>query len=158
MPGGRPSGYNQEIAAKICERLATGKSLRTVCLDPDMPAMGTVFVWMGKHPEFKEQYAHAKEESADALAEEMFDISDDGSNDWMEAHKKNGEIDVVLDKEHVNRSRLRVDTRKWYLSKIKPKKYGERIEQHHTGEINKMSDQELEARLAALQDRKKSAD
>lgn len=127
MPAGRPSDYTPELAVKICEQLAVGNSLRTVCKADDMPSVATIFVWIQKHPEFKEQYARAKEESADALAEEILDIADEGSNDWMEANdpdnpgwKANGE--------HIQRSRLRVDTRKWYASKLKPKKYGEKLE------------------------------
>src|SRR5687767_2135834 len=112
---GRPSDYTVEIADEICSQLAEGKSLRTICKAESMPCVTTVFSWMRKHPEFLKQYARAKEESADYLAEETLEIADDGSNDWITTndpenpgYRANGE--------HIARSRLRVDTRKWIAS------------------------------------------
>lgn len=146
---GRPSGYTLKIASAICAELAAGKSLRTVCKAEGMPSAATVFRWLGEHKEFREQYARAKEESADALVEEMNDIADDGTNDWMEAHDKDGAcIGWKLNGEHVQRSRLRIDTRKWIAAKLKPKKYGDRLEL--SGEVthrtaDQMSDDELVA-------------
>lgn len=124
---GRPSEFTQEIADKICAQLACGKSLRTVCAPDEMPAVATIFNWFRSYPSFLEQYTRSKEESADALAEEMLDIADDGSNDFMTIVKGNTEY-VVENKEWTNRSRLRVDTRKWIASKLKPKKYGEKVD------------------------------
>lgn len=123
----RPSEFTQQVADLICSQLAEGLSLRTVCKAEDMPCKATVFNWMRTYPTFLDQYARAKEESADALVEEIMDIADEGSNDWMESHDKenpgwraNGEA--------IQRSRLRVDTRKWVASKLKAKKYGEKLE------------------------------
>lgn len=131
-PIGRPSRYSQDLADNICAELATGKSMRTVCRADDMPAMSTVFKWLRERPDFSEQYARAKAEAADALVEEILDIADDGSNDWMEVHDRDGNATgYKLNGEHVQRSRLRVDTRKWIASKLKPKKYGERIGMDH---------------------------
>lgn len=96
-----------------------------------MPAMDTVFRWLREKPEFSEQYVKAKQESADALVEEMMDIADDGSNDWMVRHGKDGEESWQLNGEHVQRSRLRLDTRKWIASKLKPKKYGDKLDMNH---------------------------
>lgn len=62
------------------------------------------------------------------MAEQLFAIADDGSNDWIEKVAKSGETFTVPDHEHMARSRLRIETRKWYLSKLAPKKYGERVE------------------------------
>lgn len=125
--GGRPSDYTQELADKICSQLAEGISLRTVCLAEDMPSKTTVFSWLRTHPEFLAQYARAKEESADAMAEEILDIADDGTNDWM-TMKIGGKETEVPNNEVLQRSRLRVDTRKWIMSKMKPKKYGEKYD------------------------------
>lgn len=124
-PSGRPSSYTQEKADEICAMIAEGKSIRTICAIDGMPETPTFYRWLRTYPEFLQQYTCAKQDQADALAEEMLDISDDGSNDWMETRNKRGEIEIVLDKEHVNRSRLRVETRKWIASKMKPKVYGE---------------------------------
>lgn len=92
-----------------------------------MPDKTTVFKWLRERPEFLAQYARAKEESADALADEMLDIADDGSNDWMELHHREN-VGWVENGEAMQRSRLRVDTRKWIASKLKPKKYGEKLD------------------------------
>lgn len=82
-------------------------------------------MWLRKHPEFVNQYTRAKEESADAMAEDVLDIADDASNDWMEAN--DGEnLAFKLNGEHIQRSRLRIETRKWLMAKMKPKKYGDR--------------------------------
>lgn len=128
---GRPTTYTPEIADRICAELACGSSMRTVCKGEDMPAMSTVFLWLRTHKEFSERYAQAKAEAADALVEEMLDIADDGTNDWMETHDKDGNAGYKLNGENVQRSRLRVDTRKWIASKLKPKKYGDRIDVDH---------------------------
>lgn len=136
-PVGRPSTYTKELADKICGELAQGLSLRTVCRPDEMPAVSTIFCWMRMFPEFSEQYAKAKEEAADALVEEILDIADDGTNDWMEIHDKDGgSIGYRVNGEHINRSRLRVDSRKWIASKLKAKKYGEKITQEHSGSIS----------------------
>ena len=131
---GRPSEYTQETADEICEQLARGVSLKTVCKAESMPCEKTVFNWFRVYPEFLQQYERAKEESADALAEEIIDIADDGSNDWMLRNRK-GHESWELNGEHVQRSRLRVDSRKWIASKLKPKKYGERNTTELTGKV-----------------------
>lgn len=126
---GRPTGYSIELAETICERLAQGMSMRTVAKADDMPCAATIFSWLRLHPAFLEQYTRAKHEAADALVEEMVDIADDATNDWMETHDKDGDaIGWKLNGDHVQRSRLRIETRKWLASKLKPKKYGERLE------------------------------
>jgi hypothetical protein len=129
MPGGRPTDYTQALADDICAQLSTGLSMRTVCNPDDMPDKSTLFRWIRSNEEFRDQYARAKEESADALIEEIMDIADDGSNDWMERQDKDGAvIGWQLNGEHVQRSKLRVDTRKWAASKLKPKKYGDKLD------------------------------
>lgn len=108
--------------------MADGESLRSICRDPAMPALSSVFLWVSKYPKFSEQYKLAMASRADAVFEEMFDIADDGSNDWMEIQDKDGEnVGWKLNGEHVQRSRLRLDTRKWALSKMMPKKYGDKL-------------------------------
>jgi hypothetical protein len=124
---GRPSDYTPELADLICEQLAMGYSVRTVCKGEGMPAPSTIFRWLREHKEFQEQYARAKQESADAMADELLDIVDDGSNDWMVINK-GGYTATVVDQEAVQRSKLRAETRKWLMSKMKPKKYGDKLD------------------------------
>jgi hypothetical protein len=124
---GRPSSYTQEIADKICHELATGKSLRTVCAPDDMPAISTIFNWFRAYPEFLEQYARAKQESADAMGEDILDIADETISVIKKgAEKKSSAL--------AQAQRLRVDTRKWLMSKHKPKKYGEKLDLTTDGE------------------------
>ena len=127
---GRPTKYSKAMGARICARLAMGESLRTVCKDPKLPSVQTVFNWFDRYPEFLDHYTRAKQESADAFADEILDIADDGTNDWMEMQdKQTGEITgYKVNGEALQRSRLRVDTRKWLASKMKPKKYGDRVD------------------------------
>lgn len=123
---GRPSEYTQETAERMCEMLSQWISLRTVCKEDRTPALATVFKRMREHPEFLNQYTIAKEEAADALVEEILDIADDWSNDWMQKNDPDNPW-YAFNSEHYQRSRLRVDTRKRYASKIKPKKYGDKL-------------------------------
>lgn len=135
MPGGRPSDFTPDIADAICERLSDGESLRTICMDEEFPNRSTVFRWLGVNEGFRDQYAHARNLQAEKLADEMFDIADDGTNDWMERSNSEGEpLPPTLNSEAVQRSKLRVDTRKWYLSKVLPKKYGDKLDLNHGGQ------------------------
>lgn len=128
--GGRPSDYTPELADKICAQLADGDSMRTVCKPDDMPNKATVFKWLRTNEEFNNQYVKAKEESADALTDEILDIADNSTNDWME---NNGDSEGYrMNGEAVQRSRLRIDSRKWLASKLKSKKYGDKIQQEIT--------------------------
>jgi hypothetical protein len=128
-PVGRPSDYGPEIAVHICAEIAAGKSMREICRAEAMPDMATVFRWLARHDEFREHYTRARELQADYLAEEILEIADDGRNDWT---KREDGSDAV-NTEVVQRSRLRVDARKWLMSKLQPKKYGDRITQEVTG-------------------------
>lgn len=134
MPAGRPTDYCDSIADEICERLSDGESLKNICSSEEMPTRSTVYRWMSLHEEFSDMYARAREQQAETLADEIIAIADDGSNDWMEKLGNEGEvIGWQLNGEHVQRSRLRVDTRKWAASKLMPKKYGDKISQEVTG-------------------------
>ena len=150
--GGRPTKYTLELSDIICEKLASGQSMRSISKDEEMPCCSTMFKWIREIEEFSQQYAKAKEESADAMLEDMFDIADDANNDWMEAHgdsegyRQNGEA--------IQRSKLRVDVRKWAASKLKPKKYGDKQQIEHSGKIGlaDLTDAELAQKLKELQE------
>lgn len=129
---GRPSDYTKEIADQICLLLAEGMSLRTICtLDESLPSRNAILRWLAVNDEFRNQYARAKEIGCEAMAEDIFDIADDGTNDWMEVQDREGGIGFKINGEHVQRSRLRVDTRKWYLERIAAKKYGSKVGVSH---------------------------
>jgi hypothetical protein len=123
---GRPSLYSIELAATVCDRISGGESLRKVCRDESMPCTATVMKWAREIPEFTELYAKAREMLLEHWSEEITEIADDGSNDWV-ASVDPENPGYRLNGEHINRSRLRVDTRKWLLSKLAARKYGDRI-------------------------------
>lgn len=127
MPGGRPTKYNAEIAAEITSRMSEGETLKAICEDDRMPHASSIYLWLSKHPEFSELYTRAQSDRANRLADEILEIADDGRNDWME---RNGEDNVgwIANGEALQRSRLRVDTRKWLASKMLPKQYGDKIQ------------------------------
>lgn len=89
--------------------------------------------WLHIHSEFRDQYARAREAQAEHWADEIIEISDDGTNDWTERQNKDGSTYEAIDSEHINRSRLRVDTRKWLMARMAPKKYGDKVTQEVTG-------------------------
>lgn len=126
---GRPSDYSREVTTAICIRLGLGESLREICRDEDMPDKSTVMRWLASHQEFRDQYASAREAQADYYAEEIIEISDDGTNDTYTDDNGN----TRTDQEVIGRSRLRVDTRKWLMARMAPKKYGDKITQEVTG-------------------------
>ncbi len=123
---GRPSDYNEAIAELICERLADGESLRTICESEDFPSKATVFNWLARFPEFVDQYAHAREQQAELYANEIIDIADEEPKHFV-PDPDGGESERI-DSAGVARNRLRVDARKWVASKLLPKKYGDKLE------------------------------
>jgi hypothetical protein len=131
----RPSDYAPEVTAQICERMGLGESLREICRDETMPDKSTVMRWLARYSEFRDQYACARDTQADYYAEEILEIADDGSNDWMERKNKDGSTYEVENHEVLNRSRLRVDTRKWLMARMAPKKYGDKVTQTLEGDV-----------------------
>lgn len=126
--GGRPSTFTVKIGQDICKRIAAGETLTGICEDDDMPPVQTVrhWLWADQNPEFSKAYRSAREAQMDAWTDEILKISDDGHNDWME--KQYGETTAwVTNGEALARSRLRVDTRKFLMAKIAPKRYGEKL-------------------------------
>ena len=121
------STFTQKIADQICNRIADGESLRAICRDQDMPATSTVCKWLAENTEFSEQYARAREAQADAIFDDILDIADNAKNDWME-REGDGGAGWQLNGEHIQRSRVRIDARKWMAGKLAPKKYGDRQE------------------------------
>lgn len=106
-PTGRPSLYNDEIADRICNLLTGGMSLRKICMQDDFPDAATVYRWLDAHTDFCDKYTRAREAATENMLEEILEIAD------------STEIDP-------NDKRVRIDTRKWAMGKLKPKKYGEK--------------------------------
>lgn len=126
--------YNEEIGDQILERLADGESLRKIC-NPDegFPSRPTFFKWIATNPVFANQYATSREAQADALFDQILDIADETKEDYVKRLGYNGaEPTWEVNGEAIQRSRLRADVRKWMAGKLRPKKYGEKIEVDQT--------------------------
>jgi hypothetical protein len=124
-PGTRRQLFTQKLADGICARLADGEGLKAICRSPGMPDESTVRAWAldVDHP-FSRQYSKAREIGFHRLADEIIELSDDRSKDVI-VHE-NGTTSI--DHEHINRSRLRVDSRKWLLARVLPKLYGDKVQ------------------------------
>ena len=126
---GRPSEYSEDVVSAILARMMKGESLRQICRDEEMPTRSTIYEWLAKeeYQSFSDRYARAREIQADEAFDEMAEIADDGSNDWMEIVGKEGDtVGWRINGEAVQRSKLRLDERKWRLAKMLPKKYGDK--------------------------------
>lgn len=118
MAGGRPSTYSESLINEICERRAMGESMKAICGDDHMPSRSTVHKWLAEQPEFSDRYARACEIDADIEFDALQDIADEATPQDVQVAK------------------LRIDTRKWVLSKRNPKKWGDRQEIEHTGDVS----------------------
>jgi hypothetical protein len=126
-----PVRFSQALADRICADLASGMTLREVCRQEAMPDPSAVIQWKNDDRcGFAQQYARAREAGYEIMADDLVEIADDGTNDYMQRETERG-VEVLVDHDHVTRSRLRLDTRKWLLSKALPKIYGDKVQ--HTG-------------------------
>lgn len=114
---GRPSDYLVEVADDICSLLASGESLNSICKKTGFPNRSTVYRWLREHDEFRNNYARATEDRADSIFEEMLDIADGAEEETASIAK----------------ARLKIDTRKWILGKMNPKKFSDKQSIEHTG-------------------------
>ena len=123
-PAGRPAIYDTALAHKVIAKLGEGKSLVKSCKEIGGVSPRTVYGWMSSNPIFLQDYTRAKEEAADVLAEQIVDLADT-------------ELPVDefgrIDSGRVQQLRLQVEARKWIAAKLKPKRYGDRIIQEHSG-------------------------
>lgn len=113
----RQTTYTPEIAAKFCAAIAEGGTLRAVCAKPGMPAKATIFRWLREQPEFVKLYEQATDDRADAHVEEIIEIADK----------------CAVDKDAVAKAKLQIYARIEAVQKMKPKKYGQRVNTELTG-------------------------
>jgi hypothetical protein len=115
--------YSPEIADLICDRIAEGASLRQICQDANMPARSTIFVWLEEHEGFARSYTLARQIQIEDLMDEILEIADDSSNDWIDREGPDGKRYRVVNPDSIRRSKLRIGARKWLISKLMPKRY-----------------------------------
>lgn len=122
---GRPNTFSDEIATRVIDAINDGMTLRQVEQLPGVPNKSTLFRWMGLQPQFNIAYHAALRWRTYARSDEIIDIADDASKDWkLEEVSEGGPPVIVLDKEHIVRTKLRIDARKWSMEKENPKRYG----------------------------------
>ena len=134
MPSGRPTSYSEFIADEICEELASGRSLVQICESKEFPDASTVYRWLEQHQEFREKYARAREQQAERYAAEIIALSDTPVEARKVVLKPDGSQEITIG-DAVERTRLQIDARKWYASKLAPKKYGDFKQVEHSGEV-----------------------
>lgn len=124
----RPTIRTTELEDDILSRIACGESLRGICAEEAMPNISTVIRWLAADEDFARKYTRAREMQAEILADEMLEIADDGTNDWMEKKDREGNlVGWSLNGEAVARSKLRLEQRRWWAEKLRPKVYGNKI-------------------------------
>lgn len=112
--------YPDYIRDRIIERLMSGEGLNTICMAEGMPAESTVREWVVDDVDgFAAKYARARDIGMDALADRM---------------RETARLAMGLPPEGVSAAKLAIDTDKWYLSKIAPKKFGEKLDLTSKGE------------------------
>lgn len=128
---GRASKYTTEIVEEILARISIGETLRQICRDEKMPSYGAVYDWLEKDANLASRFARAREKGEEAIAQECLDIADNAKNDWMESVGMDGTEAYKLNGEHIQRSKLRIETRLKLLAKWNPKKWGEKVDLNH---------------------------
>lgn len=139
-----------ELLAIMFDRVSKGESLDTICSTPDMPSRKSFFAWCMEDPESRSGYELALEMKGEFYAEQIVEISDRSSDDWKQDEKGR----MVPDTEHIMRSKLRVDARKWVVSKLLPKKYGDKLDITQTVKNADLSDEELLLKFNLIKSKK----
>jgi len=122
---GRHSTFTQETADAICDRLAEGEDLRSICRDEAMPAWRTVYDWKEANEAFAARFAHAREVGFDAIASECLEIANTPLPGIETVEKGNGDVETKRG-DMLGHRKLQIETRLKLLAKWSPKKYGER--------------------------------
>ena len=135
--GRPPLPFDQAKADEICERLSGGESLLQICKDEGFPPQTLIFQWLAKHPDFAQNYARARQFWAESEFERMMEIAD--TPQLGEKTKTTDKGTEVITGDMTDHRRLQVDTRKWALARMFPKKYGDAtLLKHGDPEGNKL--------------------
>lgn len=110
------STYTDEIAAEICSRVISGRSLDSIGEDQDMPSVSCIYSWLRKYPLFEAEYARARDIRSDRLGNEIIRIADTEPDP--------------------QKARNMIDARKWVAARMTPRKWGDRVEVEHSGTVN----------------------
>jgi hypothetical protein len=138
--------YDEEIAMNICARISEGESLQDICAEEGLPSRRTFNRWVAAEHSLWPAYARAREAQMDCWSDEIIEIADNATDDYILTD--DGPVAVP---EMVQRSKLRIETRKWVMSKLASKRYGDKVgvTVNATVDIADVSDEELEERVKA---------
>lgn len=132
--------FSDELFERICNRIATSADgLQKICAENGLSSV-SFYSWISGDENLLNRYARARDIQADLLADQIIEIADDSSNDTKTIVNKAGEPIEVENIEWTNRSKLRVEARKWIAAKLKPKKYGDKLETETKLTINNLPD------------------
>jgi hypothetical protein len=120
------------VGDAICELISLGKSLLKICESSEFPAQSTVYRWIESNDDFREKYARARELQADYYSAEIIDLADKERICQKRVIKADGSEELTI-LDQTDRTRLQIDARKWYASKLAPKKYGDKVQQEVSG-------------------------
>lgn len=158
---GRPTNYTTELAALVCEQIACGDKLKEICQREGMPKARTVFLWLSKHEEFMQMHARALEHRGLSLAEETLEIADTVTPGEKRITKETdkGTFTEIVEGDMVERAKLKVDTRKWFLSRLLPRQYGDKntTDLNVTDTQGAISEEQKAHRIKAILDRAQKA-
>lgn len=131
---GRPSKFDKALCLDICDDIASGKSLRQACEERGI-ATSTAMGWfLDDQDGVFAHYARARKLQAEKMFDELLDIADDATNDYMEVHDPEGKVIGYKENgEWTRRSQLRTDIRKWILARMDSKRYGDKVQNEHSG-------------------------
>lgn len=115
----------EALCSFIVSNSAEG-NLNRFCLKHDL-CYGSVVNWLRADPSRIEQYAGAREDRADILADEIVSIADEDCVTLQEPRNDGEVAKLVMDATAVARNKLRIDARKWAASKLKPKSYSDKL-------------------------------
>lgn len=113
---GRPSEYTEETANQFCELIAEGRSLRSICEQGNFPSRQTILNWLDRE-DFLAKYARARVMQAEVMDSRILDAADE------------------CDEENYQSTRVKIAAYQWRASKLAPKKYGDKLDLNHGGEV-----------------------
>jgi hypothetical protein len=149
---GRPTDYTEELGEEICIAIATSsKGIKSLCkIYSHWPSPKTVFEWRLKNKQFSDRYIKAKHHQVEVIVDELLEIADDTSRDTIVKTDDAGNEKLVCNTEWINRSRIRIDTRKWLAAKLCPRLYGDKVhlnvDEENASQATRLLDKMKEAR------------
>jgi hypothetical protein len=121
-PPHRPVEFTEDIADEICWRITHGEPLVRICADEHLPHVATIYRWLIRFPTFCDMYTRAREEQADTNADEILAIADEMPPEYTDEKGR-----TTIDHSYLAWQKQRIEARKWTASKLKPRKYGDRV-------------------------------